>query len=114
MADDSTPDACRPDAVAGHARSLDPVVHERIRLAILCVLSRVQGLAFTDLRDLLQLTDGNLSVHARRLEEAAYIASTKETEHRSTRTRFRLTAAGRKALEQHLERLEALIATVRR
>jgi DNA-binding MarR family transcriptional regulator len=100
-------------AIAARAKSLDPVVHERTRFAILCVLATSDDLAFTELRDLLGLTDGNLSVHGRRLEEAAYVASSKQVEQRATRTRFRLTPAGRKALEQHLGRLEALARAVR-
>jgi DNA-binding MarR family transcriptional regulator len=113
VADTPSHDARAAEAVAGQVKSLDPIVHERMRLGILCVLAASDGLAFTEVRDLLGLTDGNLSVHARRLEEAAYIASLKEVAHRTSRTRFRLTPAGRKALEQHLARLASLGRTLR-
>jgi DNA-binding MarR family transcriptional regulator len=113
MPPEDTPRGPEPHAVAEHARALNPVVHERIRFAILCVLSAAGEMPFTELRDLLGLTDGNLNVHARRLEEAACITAVKQVEQRVPRTRFRLTPAGRKALDQHLDQLDALARALR-
>jgi DNA-binding MarR family transcriptional regulator len=92
---------------------LDRLVHERIRLGILSALAVNDLLTFTDLKALLQTTDGNLSVHARKLEEADYISCTKYFDGRLPRTEFRLTASGRRALEDYLERMEALIRATR-
>jgi DNA-binding MarR family transcriptional regulator len=92
---------------------LDRLVHERIRLGILSALAVNDLLTFTDLKALLQTTDGNLSVHARKLEEADYISCTKYFDGRLPRTEFRLTASGRRALENYLERMEALIRATR-
>jgi DNA-binding MarR family transcriptional regulator len=95
------------------APQLDRLVHERLRLGILSALSVNQSLTFNDLKKLLDTTDGNLSVHARKLEEAAYVACTKSFEGRVPRTEYRLTAAGRKALERYLDHMEALIHAMR-
>jgi DNA-binding MarR family transcriptional regulator len=94
-------------------RRLDRLVHERMRLGILSALAVNESLSFTDLKAFLRTTDGNLSVHARKLEEAKYIACTKRFEHRMPRTEFRLTASGRGALEEYLDRMEALIRAAR-
>lgn len=88
---------------------LDPVVHERIRLGIVSALAVNDSLSFTDLKRLLSTTDGNLSVHARKLEDAAYISCSKFFEGRTPRTVYRLTAAGRRALERYLSQMDELI-----
>lgn len=93
---------------------LDKVIHERIRLAIISALAVNSALGFTELRDLLQTTDGNLSVHARKLEDAGYVQCLKSFEGRTPRTEFRITASGRRALERYLEHMEALIRMTRR
>jgi len=95
------------------APKLDRLIHERLRLGILSALSVNQSLTFIELRKLLDTTDGNLSVHARKLEEAAYVACTKSFEGRVPKTEYRLTAAGRKALERYLDHMEALIQSMR-
>jgi len=95
------------------APQLDRLIHERLRLGILSALSVNQSLTFNELKKLLDTTDGNLSVHARKLEEAAYVACTKSFEGRVPRTEYRLTAAGRKALERYLDHMEALIHAMR-
>ena len=95
------------------APQLDRLVHERLRLGILSALSVNQSLTFNELKKLLDTTDGNLSVHARKLEEAAYVACTKSFEGRVPKTEYRLTAAGRKALERYLDHMEALIQAMR-
>jgi DNA-binding MarR family transcriptional regulator len=92
---------------------LDRLVHERMRLGILSALAVTDTLTFANLKALLQTTDGNLSVHARRLEDAGYIACTKTFDDRIPKTAFRLTALGRRALEQYLDRMEALIRSTR-
>ena len=99
-------------ALAGAPR-LDRLIHERLRLGILSALSVNKSLTFNELKRLLDSTDGNLSVHARKLEEAAYIACTKSFEGRMPRTDYRLTAAGRRALERYLDHMEALIQAMR-
>src|SRR5450631_80039 len=91
------------------APKLDRLIHERLRLGILSALSVNQSLTFNELKKLLDTTDGNLSVHARKLEEAAYVACTKSFQGRVPKTEYRLTAAGRKALERYLDHMEALI-----
>ena len=95
-------------------QQLDKLVHERLRLGILSALSVNQSLTFNDLKKLLETTDGNLSVHARKLEEAGYVACTKSFEGRLPRIEYRLTAAGRKALDRYLDHMEALIQAMRR
>jgi DNA-binding MarR family transcriptional regulator len=95
------------------APHLDRLIHERLRLGILSALSVNQSLTFPELKKLLDTTDGNLSVHARKLEEAAYVSCTKSFEGRVPRTEYRLTAAGRKALERYLDHMEALIQAMR-
>jgi DNA-binding transcriptional ArsR family regulator len=88
---------------------LDPLIHERLRLGILSALVVQQSLTFTELRDLLQTTDGNLSVQARKLEEAGYITCDKQFEQRKPRSTYRLSAQGRLALEEYLETLSNLL-----
>lgn len=92
---------------------LDRVIHERVRLAIVSALAVNDTLTFNELKKLLDTSDGNLSVHARRLEEAGYLACEKSFEGRVPRTEYSLTAAGRKALRQYLDHMEALIRRVR-
>ncbi len=93
--------------------SLDRLIHERVRLGILSALAVNETLSFNDLKRLMKATDGNLSVHARRLEEAQYIQCTKSFEGRLPRTEYRLTPAGRKALERYLDHMESLIRATR-
>jgi len=100
-------------APAAEAPKLDRLIHERLRLGILSALSVNDSLTFNELKKLLDTTDGNLSVHARKLEEAGYIACTKSFEGRMPRTDYRLTAAGKRALERYLDHMEALIRAMR-
>ena len=109
-------------ASSGHARvparalelpELDRLIHERIRLGIVSALATNASLSFNDLKRILKTTDGNLSVHARKLEEAEYISCLKYFEARVPRTEYRLTAAGRAALERYLTHMEALIRASR-
>ena len=93
---------------------LERLVHERVRLGILSALAVTDTMSFTDLKTLLAATDGNVSVHARKLEEAGYIACTKSFAGRVPRTEYRLTSTGRRALERYLDRMEALIRSTRR
>ncbi len=95
------------------ACTLDRIIHERLRLGIVSALSVNQVLTFAELKILLSTTDGNLSVHARRLEEAGYIACNKKFEGRVPRTEYRLTHSGRVALEQYLTHMEKLIKATR-
>jgi DNA-binding HxlR family transcriptional regulator len=92
---------------------LDRLIHERIRLGIVSALAVNRSLTFNELKALLKTTDGNLSVHARRLEEADYVVCTKSFDGRLPKTEYRLTAAGRKALERYLNHMEALIRATR-
>lgn len=91
----------------------DRIIHERIRLGIVSALAVNESLTFNELKKLLQTTDGNLSVHARRLEEAEYINCTKSFEGRMPKTEYRLTATGRKMFEKYLSHMESLIQAVR-
>src|SRR5213594_3414907 len=92
---------------------LDRLIHERLRLGIVSALAVNERLTFNDLKRLLRTTDGNLSVHARKLEDAQYIGCEKSFDGRVPRTEFRLTAAGRRALEKYLAHMEAIIQAVR-
>ena len=92
----------------------DRVIHERLRLGILSALAVNSSLTFNELKQLLKTTDGNLSVHARKLEEAEYITCEKSFEGRMPRTDYKLTAAGRRALERYLDEMEALIQATRK
>ena len=98
---------------ASGALALDRIIHERMRLGIVSALAADQALTFTELRELLQTTDGNLSVHARKLEDAGYVTCTKGFEGRVPRTEYRLTTAGRRALGRYLDHMEALIRAAR-
>ena len=93
---------------------LDRVIHERMRLAIVSALAASETLSFRDLKESLQATDGNLSVHARKLEEAGYVSCAKSFEGRVPKTEYRLTAEGRRAFEKYIDHLEALVENVRR
>jgi DNA-binding transcriptional ArsR family regulator len=102
-------------SVAGDASAplaLDKVIHERLRLAIVSALAVHEMLTFNELKGLLDASDGNLSVHARKLEDAGYVACRKFFEGRVPRTEYRLTSAGKKALERYLGHMEALIKRV--
>ena len=92
----------------------DRLIHEHIRLGIVSALAVNQSMTFNDLKKLLKTTDGNLSVHARKLEEAKYVACNKTFEGRMPKTEYTLTAAGRKALEKYLDHMEALIEAMGR
>lgn len=94
------------------AAELDRVIHERMRLGIVSALAVNDALSFKELKALLRASDGNLSVHARRLEEAGYVECRKSFEGRVPKTEYRLTPAGRRALERYLEHMEALISAV--
>jgi DNA-binding HxlR family transcriptional regulator len=92
---------------------VDRLIHERLRLGIVSALAANTSLTFNDLKRLLETTDGNLSVHARKLEEAGYVACTKTFEGRMPKTEYSLTPTGRKALEKYLNHMEALIEAMR-
>ncbi len=133
--DEGTPNAGAPDAAAAgapgkgppaapaarrgaraapaRAAELDGVIHERMRLGIVSALAVHPSLAFTDLRDLLGASDGNLSVHARKLEDAGYVACEKSFNGRVPKTEYRLTDLGRAALTRYLDHMEALIRATR-
>src|SRR5438105_9341298 len=95
------------------APKLDRLIHERLRLGILSALSVNESLTFNELKKLLDTTDGNLSVHARKLEEAGYIGCAKSFQGRMPRTDYRLTASGKRSLERYLDHMEALIRAMR-
>ena len=95
------------------APNLDRLIHERLRLGIISALAANESLTFSDLKNLMNTTDGNLSVHARKLEEAGYISCTKFFEGRLPKTEYKLTAAGRSALENYLSHMESLIRQMR-
>ncbi len=95
------------------APNLDRLIHERLRLGIISALAANESLTFSDLKRLMNTTDGNLSVHARKLEEAGYISCTKFFEGRLPKTEYKLTAAGRTALEKYLSHMESLIKQMR-
>lgn len=102
------------DAKAKHlAPSLDRLIHERMRLGIVSALAANESLTFNDLKSLMNTTDGNLSVHARKLEDGGYIACTKSFEGRLPKTEYKLTVAGRRALESYLSHMETLIHQMR-
>jgi DNA-binding HxlR family transcriptional regulator len=103
----------KPLNTSAQASQLDRLIHERLRLGIVSALAANQTLTFNELKKLLDTTDGNLSVHARKLEEANYVSCTKSFEGRLPKTEYRLTAQGRKALEKYLEHMEAIIGAMR-
>jgi DNA-binding MarR family transcriptional regulator len=97
------------NAVKRHVEQLEPVLHERGRLAIVSVLAAAPSLTFTELRDTLEMTDGNLSVHLQKLEEKGYVSIDKQFVGRRPQTSCRLTEAGRKAFAAYLDHLEAIV-----
>jgi DNA-binding HxlR family transcriptional regulator len=99
--------------VAGHSLELDRIIHERVRLGIVSALAVNKTLSFNELKQLLGVTDGNLSVHARKLEEAGYVECLKSFAERVPRTEYRLTGKGRDALERYLAHMEGLIRVTR-
>lgn len=100
------------DGDASMPMSLDRIIHERVRLALVSALAVHESLTFNELKAMLETSDGNVSVHARKLEDAGYISCKKGFEGRIPRTEYKLTAAGRRALEQYLSHMEALIKRV--
>jgi DNA-binding MarR family transcriptional regulator len=103
------PSAAEKAALAKGPLALDRLIHERLRLGIVSALAANEQLTFNELKQLLQTTDGNLSVHARKLEEANYVACEKTFAGRVPRSVYRLTAAGRRALDKYLVHMEAII-----
>ena len=100
-------------ALASASGEFDRLIHERVRLAIVSALAVHDSLTFNEMKEMLEISDGNLSVHARKLEDAGYVTCTKTFEGRVPKTRYKLTAYGRRSLERHLAHMEALIKTVR-
>jgi DNA-binding MarR family transcriptional regulator len=119
VAEDTKVEAAEPlrtvrgKAVPEGPLALDRLIHERLRLGILSALAVNESLSFNDLKKLMQTTDGNLSVHARKLEEADYIACAKSFEGRMPKTEYTITPSGRRALERYLDHMEALIKSTR-
>ena len=111
--EESTP-SLEPHQGGAPAVDLDRLIHERLRLGIVSALAINDSLTFTELRSMLETTDGNLSVHARKLEDAGYVTCTKSFEGRVPRSDYRLAPAGRKALQRYLDHMEALIRAMRR
>ncbi|MGD0307264.1 MAG: transcriptional regulator [Candidatus Acidiferrales bacterium] len=105
--------ARRAVSTEAQATSLDRLIHERTRLAIISALAVNASLTFNDLKNLLRVTDGNLSVHARKLEDAGYVDCAKSFDGRVPKTEYRLSASGRRALEKYLDHMEALIRVTR-
>ena len=103
----------RPAAHPAQPPKLDRLIHERVRLGIVSALAANDALTFSELKQLLQTTDGNISVHARKLEDAGYVVCEKSFDGRIPRTEYRLTTAGRKALQKYLDHMEALINVMR-
>jgi DNA-binding HxlR family transcriptional regulator len=95
------------------AHEIDRLIHERLRLGIISALAANDSLTFNELKSLVRTTDGNLSVHARKLEEAGYVGCSKSFDGRTPKTEYKLTAAGRRALERYLDHMEALIGRMR-
>lgn len=93
---------------------LDRVIHERLRLGILSALAVNNAMTFNELKAVLKTTDGNLSVHARKLEDADYISCDKSFDGRMPRTEYKITAAGRRAFERYLDNMEQVIAAARK
>ena len=101
------------EVAARETSGLDRLIHERMRLGIVSALAANESLTFVELKTLLDATDGNVSIHARKLEEAGYISCTKSFEGRVPRTEYKLTPSGRKALTKYLDHMEALIRAMR-
>lgn len=110
----AAPEAPNTSANAAQTAELDRLIHERTRLAIISALAVNEALTFNEMKALLNTTDGNLSVHARKLEEAEYIICTKSFDGRIPKTEYQLTKAGRRALERYLSHMEALIHATRK
>ena len=102
------------EALVTRTAQLDRVIHDRTRLGIVSALAVNDSLSFSELKKLLQVTDGNLSVHARKLEEAGYVRCKKTFEQRVPKTKYRLNASGRRALERYLNHMESLIEAARK
>jgi DNA-binding MarR family transcriptional regulator len=100
-------------AARADSREIDALIHHRLRLGILSALAATASLTFNDLKALMRTTDGNLSVHARKLEDAQYVTCTKGFEGRRPKTEYRLTARGRRALQRYLDHMEAIIRATR-
>ena len=96
------------------AHEIDRLIHERLRLGIISALAAKESLTFNELKHTIKTSDGNLSVHARKLEDAGYINCAKSFAGRTPKTEYRLTAAGRRALERYLDHMEALIGRMRK
>lgn len=96
-----------------HGKSLDRLIHEKTRLAIVSALAANKFLTFNDLKSLLSISDGNLSAHTRKLEEAGYLKCSKDFADRKPRTRYSLSAAGRRALQKYINHMEALISSMK-
>jgi DNA-binding HxlR family transcriptional regulator len=110
----SAPRGQSPRSAGGRgSASLDNLIHHRIRLGIVSALAAVESLTFNEIKALLETTDGNLSVHARKLEEADYVTCTKTFDGRRPRTEYRLTPVGRRELTRYLSHMEALIRATR-
>ena len=107
------PQASRARPAQSRAAGLDRLIHEPMRLGIVSALAVNETMTFNELKELLRTTDGNLSVHARKLEEGQYVACEKYFEGRVPKTEYRLTGAGRRALETYLDHMEALIRATR-
>ena len=107
------PQPARVKAAQSQATGLDRLIHEPIRLGIVSALAVNDTMTFNELKDLLKTTDGNLSVHARKLEDALYISCEKSFEGRVPKTEYQLTAAGRRSLETYLQHMESLIRATR-
>ena len=105
--------AARSNSAMGEAQWLDSLIHHRIRLGIVSALAGVDSMSFNDIKALLKITDGNLSVHARKLEDAGYVECTKSFADRRPHTEFRLAPEGRRALQRYLNHMEALIQVTR-
>lgn len=100
-------------SLASGSEPFDKLIHERLRLAIVSALAVHEVLSFGDLKEMLDTTDGNLSVHARKLEDAGYLSCSKGYDGRVPKTEFKLTASGRRSLERYLAHMESLIRAVR-
>lgn len=115
VAPPAAPSALRSvQGAASEALELDRIIHERMRLAIVSALAANATLSFNELKQLLDTTDGNLSVHARKLEDAGYVRCTKRFEGRTPRSDYELTGSGRQALQRYLAHMEALIRATRK
>ncbi len=99
---------------AAAAPSLDRIIHERLRLGIVSALAATEALTFNELKQVLGTSDGNLSVHARRLEDAGYVLCTKSFQGRTPRSEYRLTAAGRRALQKYVGHMESVISAMKK